>query len=484
MIVLFQILTRTLQSQNEDGSWGKTGNREETAYALLTLANVDSLPFVTPIAGQIESAISLGRKYLKTTGALDNTELTPNDYVWRGKIAYGVEHVCHSYVLAALNTPVPQFLLGPRVSDLVSMPFKRLSTFAKFYSKLPMFSKMETWKMKAWLMEGYLFLPDLDKMKLGVFDRALLDDEKYFEYLPFSWTAPNGLENIHCGAQTLYDMMMLSLLNYQVDQLFDELMVRGDLMVIGKLRETIEQLCAKVRNRRAGRDLVDGVNEQSSNQPDEDLYKQLKQFIKYVLNYPRIQNASSIEKSNLLHELKAYLLAQAQQCEDGIKLRRQNYQKTYTNASSTYSRWIRNTGADYLSSQYAFAFLLCLISNGDENAANSEIRYIAQDCCSRLSVVCRLFNDYGSLERDRKESNLNSLMFPEFDGDEKSENELRQELIRLTKYERKCLAMSFEELKTACGQCHRRLYEMTRLFYNASEIYTEVYEVRDLNKWL
>jgi hypothetical protein len=277
----------------------------------------------------------------------------------------------------------------------------------------------------------------------------------------------------------------LSLLNYQVDQLFDVVVTRGDLGVIAQLREALEKLCSKQRNVRTTRDLVNGeTGQQSLSQSDQELYKQLKQFINYVLNYPRIQNASAIAKSNLLHELKAYLLAQMQQCEDGIKMRRQTFQKVYTNVPSTYSRWIRNTGADYLSSQYAFAFLFCLISKGEENAPSSEIRYIAQDCCNRLSVVCRLFNDYGSLERDRKESNLNSLMFPEFESDEKSETELRSELVRLTKYERKCLVASFEELKTACGQSHRRLYEMTRLFYNASEIYTEVYEVRDYSKWM
>jgi hypothetical protein len=506
MTVLFQILTRTLQSQKDDGSWGKSGNREETAYALITLANVDSLPFVTPIAGQIESAISKGRKYLKTNGVLETMKLSPKDYVWRGKIAYGVENVSHSYVLAALNTPVPQFLLGPRVSNLVNIPAKRLGTFAKFYAKLPMFSKMEIWKLKAWLIEGYLFLPDLEKMKLGVFNRAMIDDEKYFEYLPFSWTAPNGLENIHCGAQTLYDMMMLSLLNYQVDQLFDGVVIRGDLVVIGQLREAIEKLCSKqvglsrtltrsntrtltrtntTATIRSPKPIVNGIADDASSleQFDGNLYSQLKEFINYVLTYPRIQNANNIDKSNLLHELKAYLLAQTQQCEDGIKIRRHNYAKVYSSAPSTYSRWVRNTGADYLSSQYAFAFLTCLISNGEEGPT-SEIRYIAQDCCSRLSVVCRLFNDYGSLERDRKESNLNSLMFPEFEGDEKSESELRKELIRLTKYERKCLDTSFQELQEACGLRHRRLYEMTRLFYNASEIYTEVYEVRDLSKWI
>ena len=122
MVVLFQILSRTLQQQNEDGSWGVRGSREETSYAIITLANVDSLPFVTPVAGQIESAISRGRKYLKSINALDDIKLTPKDYIWTGKISYGVENVCHSYVLAAINTPVPQFLLGPRVSALVNIP--------------------------------------------------------------------------------------------------------------------------------------------------------------------------------------------------------------------------------------------------------------------------------------------------------------------------------------------------------------------------
>lgn len=92
-----------------------------------------------------------------------------------------------------------------------------------------------------------------------------------------------------------------------------------------------------------------------------------------------------------------------------------------------------------------------------------------------------MFNDYGSFERDRKEYNLNSLLFPEFTVNTKSEKELRAEMLKLTKYERKCLALSFEELKSACGESYRRIYEMTRMFYNASEIYTEVYEVKDLN---
>lgn len=480
MVVLFQILSRILQQQNEDGSWGPLGSREETAYAIITLANVDSLPFVTPVAGQIEAAISRGRKYLKTLNALDEIKLTPKDYIWSGKISYGVENVCHSYVLAALNTPVPQFLLGPRVSALVNIPAKRLSSFAKFYGKLPMFQGVDTWKIKAWLIEGYLFLPDLEKARLGVFDRNGMDEEKYFEYLPFSWTGPNGLENINAGAQTLFDMMMVSMINYQVDEFFDVVVARGDLFTIAQLRRSIEKLFAGIRVS-LSRDVVNGV--ESLPDYDQEIYHQLEDFLNFVVTYPRIQNASDNDKALLQLELKAYLLAHTQQCEDSIKLRRQKLQSTYSTPPSSYMRWVRNTASDHLSAQYAYAFMVCLLGEESDYLPTSEMRFIAQDVCTHLSVICRMFNDYGSLDRDRKESNLNSLFFPEFDGNSKSDQQLRGELVRLTKYERKCLSLSFDELKMACGERHKRVYDMMRLFYNASEIYTEVYEVRDLSTW-
>ena len=480
MVVLFQILSRTLQQQNQDGSWGPLGSREETAYAIITLANVDSLPFVTPVAGQIEAAISRGRKYLKSINALEEIKLTPKDYIWTGKISYGVENVCHSYVLAALNTPVPQFLLGPRVSALVNIPAKRLGSFAKFYSKLPMFKGVETWKIKAWLIEGYLFLPDLEKARLGVFDRSGLEEEKYFEYLPFSWTGPNGLENINAGAQTLFDMMMVSMINYQVDEFFDAVVAQGDLFNIAQLRKSIERLFSGLRVS-PSRDIVNGVD--SLPDYDQEIYHQLEDFLNFVVTYPRIQNASDNDKSLLRLELKAYLLAHTQQCEDSIRLRRQKVQSTYSSPPSSYMRWVRNTAADHLSAQYAFAFMVCLLGEDADYLPSSEVRFIAQDVCTHLSVICRMFNDYGSLDRDRKESNLNSLFFPEFEGTSKSDQQLRGELVKLTKYERKCLSLSFEELRLACGGQHKRVYDMTRLFYNASEIYTEVYEVRDLSTW-
>jgi hypothetical protein len=380
-----------------------------------------------------------------------------------------------------LNAQVPQYLLGPRVSSLVNIPSKRVSSFSKFYAKLPMFKDVDAWKIKAWLIEGYLFLPDLEKMRLGVFSRGGMDEDKYFEYLPFSWTGPNGLENINAGAQSLFDMMIISMVNYQVDEFFDGVVARGDMSTIALLRRNIDTLFSDTTTPSSVKDTFNGYEDLPTY--DQDIYNQLSEFLNFVVSYPRIQNASLNDKAQLQLELKCYLLAHTQQCEDSIKLRRQGSQKIYNAPPSSYMKWVRNTASDHLSSQYAFAFMACLLGNKVDYFANSEIRYMAQDCCNHLSVICRMFNDYGSLDRDRKESNLNSMFFPEFDGKGKSDTELRTELVRLTKYERKCLALSFEELATACGDRHRRIYDMVKLFYNASEIYTEVYEVKDLSTW-
>lgn len=473
MTVLFQILARILERQNEDGSWGSIGSREENAYAIITLTNLIGLPFVTPIAGQIESAISRGRNYLKSIKALENG-LTPNDYIWVGKISYGVESVCHSYVLAALNT-VPQYLLGPRVSALVTIPVHKVNSFAELYKRLPMFARVESWILKTWLIEGYLLLPALEKMRLSVFSRRGINKD-YLEYISFSWIGSSRAENIQVGIQTLVDMMMISVINFQVGEFFDGVVAKGDLLTIIQLRRSIEKLFSdlKIAPTSDIAKCIDTLNERAH------IYRQLEDFLRFVMTYPRIQKASDHDKAQLGLELKAYLLAHTQQTEDNLKFIRQSRQNTYSTPPSSYIRWVRTTASDRLGSQYAFAFLICLLGkDGEDYLPNSEIKYIAHHCCTNLSVLRRMFKDYSSLERDRRESNLNSVVFPEFDGE--LDEDLQAELVTLTKYERKHLALSFEELKRVCGDRHRRIYEMTRLFYNASEFYNEVYAVKDLS---
>lgn len=102
-ISLFRVLTGILQSQNCDGSWGRIHSREETAYAVIFIANIASLPNVSHPSGKIDVAIEQGRHFLRKA-----SELSKNpDNLWTGKVSHGVANLSNAYVLAALKTGSP-----------------------------------------------------------------------------------------------------------------------------------------------------------------------------------------------------------------------------------------------------------------------------------------------------------------------------------------------------------------------------------------
>ena len=82
------------------------------------------------------------------------------------------------------------------------------------------------------------------------------------------------------------------------------------------------------------------------------------------------------------------------------------------------------------------------------------------------------------------------MFFPEFEGaaKRKSDAELKSELAQICDYERACLKTSLDQL-LAVAQLQtgdirgKRIYEIVRLFYNASEIYAEIYEKKDISTW-
>ena len=48
---------------------------------------------------------------------------------------------------------------------------------------------------------------------------------------------------------------------------------------------------------------------------------------------------------------------------------------------------------------------------------SADEEYLAQDLCIHLGKMSRLYNDYGSIARDRTEVDLNSTNFPMFHSD-------------------------------------------------------------------
>ena len=509
-VTLFQMVVRALQSQRSDGSWGTNGSREETAYAIVALANLASLPYTEIIRDQIETAISCGRKSLSSRCIARDSMLGSDDFIWVGKIGYGVEHVCRSYILAAMHVPVPMYRPSTVSSGAPPVSAGSVENFTKFYLRLPMFNAYEAWRVKAWLIEGYLYLPELARVRLDVFDRVGMKEDPYFEYLPFSWTGPNGMEETYASAQTIFDMIVISMVNFQMDEFFDIVVQKHGESALSSMRKIIDimfdnlnkgmlpQALPTVQNSLSnGKTITNGATtHEEYNDSYKEIHARIAHFVNFVFTFPQIEHASENDKGQLRCEMKIYLLAHITQCEDNVRLQAQDSADLFLTPRSSYLKWVRSTAADHLSSQYAFAFITCLLGHSYNKSSSlqedyfptSEMKYVTQDCSTHLSVICRIYNDYGSLPRDRQEKNLNAVFFPEFEGraKKKTDIQLRQELARICEYERKCLKVSLDELLRV-AQKHvgtsrgKRIHEVVRLFYNASEIYTEIYELRDIS---
>lgn len=65
MPTLFQCLVQTLLSQDVDGLWGCQERMEETAYAILTLANLLVLPLALFFRPELRSAMDRDRAFLQ-----------------------------------------------------------------------------------------------------------------------------------------------------------------------------------------------------------------------------------------------------------------------------------------------------------------------------------------------------------------------------------------------------------------------------------
>ncbi|KAL9135392.1 MAG: hypothetical protein Q9175_003424 [Cornicularia normoerica] len=108
----------------------------------------------------------------------------------------------------------------------------------------------------------------------------------------------------------------------------------------------------------------------------------------------------------------------------------------------------------------------------------------------------RLCKDYGSMERDRKEADINSINFPEFHryargtithaGTAEHERKLKEELLELVKIEQQSADKAFETLRDLAGTFEaggrRRGKDKANAvtsFIEVTKLYAYLYVARD-----
>ncbi|KAF2185201.1 hypothetical protein K469DRAFT_779002, partial [Zopfia rhizophila CBS 207.26] len=234
--------------------------------------------------------------------------------------------------------------------------------------------------------------------------------------------------------------------------------------------------------------------------------------VHHILKHPAVLKSPAFIRNLLRRDLAAFLHAHVTQIAD-------NERMTVNTGSGepcirndgdrTFHSWVRDTGADHTSCPMSFTFCCYLIAEHDGKGFPSGAKhaYLTADLRLHLAAMCRMYNDYGSERRDRRESNLNCLDFPEFkpkstlgsidgtsDGTSDGTNEVnsvnghqpkdttlsdqKAELLWIVEYERRCLTLAFDKLKdTGISTTYVRALQ---LFIDVTDLFGQLYVARDI----
>lgn len=495
-VILLQILHRTLHAQNNNGFWGTLIPCEITAYGILTLIDATFFPWAREHDKQVLRAIRTGQSYLNQhRGSWDKIT-----YTWVEKVSYGSSVLSRTYCVAAThaakNYPTNSVQWKP-LHNILDIPIDRFANFAKLFSAIPPFASEGSWKLTAPIMEGYLFLPRLRRIRLGIFPRRNMADDKYLQYIPSTWTGCNN-KGIFFEINLIWDMMVISMLNYQADEFMEAVLGHH-----GSAKHLIRGLFSKTtlqndplssqESSLLDRGVITPVSS-DDDLPDDSTNHEKDTFIRfkeYIINHPSIQKASDISLAHPSEQLEAFLLAHLTHSTDNSRFAQlsghdSDFPVTFP-ASRNYWDWVRSISAVHTSCPYSWDWVSCRMTSerGDEPFPTALTKYLSAELGQHLAVMCRMYNSYGSLARDKAEGNLNSMDFPEFedcgvipmssDATEKQTSaelqEKRGALMEMAEYGRECLLIVKARLRPLLDEGLRGVLDV---FVNVTDLYGQI----------
>ena len=520
-LVLIQITNRTLFNQSHAGSWGEPESIESTAYGILTLAAVLSVPLVSLVRDQIEDAIRKGQQFL--TQHQDGEMF--HEYLWIEKVTYGSEILRESYRLAALNPQQRSHTWSSQISDLVLIPEQSMSKSSRLFSALSLFREQPIWSLRASLIEGYTFLPMLKSRGTDILPKQENANNEYLDLIPCTWVIVNNRKSLFMPAKILWDMMLLTIGNFRVDEYMENVLAKCGLGFLELAKSMISSFCIPGLNdgartlRTLPEDSTRLRNSGANGREAAGVYHSeiasfestICHYIEEMLDYASIQNASIVDRTHFFNELQTFLLSHITQIEDNIRFSAQDSMHSstkdiFTSARTSYYTWVHTTGGDSVSCPMSFAFFTCILGAFCSRKGNAENcffsahrRYLASDLCARLAVMSRMYNDIGSVARDRAEKNVNSVNFAAFhtscnDGHETASEVVPEaqdwtqpinDLLVLARYEREMADSVGDRLLSDLRSTGLRKdlckADGIDLFMGVTALYADLYVARDLS---
>lgn len=510
-VVLTQILNRTLLTQSPNGAWNPNESPETTAYAVLILIAASSLPWYELLDKEIISAIQRGQTFLGQS----QKQWGRPEYLWIEKVTYGSPYLSEAYCLAALKPSKFSYEWSNQIKSLVEVPEKFIFESLQFFSALKVFQDEPLWKLKASAIEGYMFLPQLKSAPMEILQRQKGAKNEYLNYIPCTWTIVNNQRGLFLGATLLWDMMVLTMCNFRVDEYMETAVAKLGGDELEAMKSIIRMLCKSQQ----------AENPQPRKRPHEDSVKNIAdsnyfigkngytlvsfeavigRYVRAMLDYPRIQLASPADQSHFHIELEEFLLSHIVQLQDNVRFSTGKSwfamaRRNFSTPRTSFYNWAHTIGAISVSCPFSFAFFTCIIRPSSLQSPDcfSSVRqnYLAADLCSHLAVMSRLYNDYSSVSRDHAERNINSIDFPEFHGYPRrysasnkelkdQESRLKPDLLNLAQYERECANAVAEKLVedlSIDSGVGKMKAQSVMLFVGVVALYADMYVAKDLS---
>ena len=433
-----RLLGETLSSQKSNGSWAES--LEITAYSILTIAHCLSFPWTADLKGQMNDSILRGRQYLnteyRTTDKLDR--------LWVEKVSYRSSLLHTTYCSAALNIDITEYKWSSAIADCFFLRSGVSTQMGHLFASLPMFQKANLASVDLVLIEAAQLSKRLRKFRDILFTRddIPMTADKYVEFIPMIWVACNH-KNAHIlSSKIVWEMVLLSLLNFQVDEYMESVVARmaeselpmlvtvlkreccgtSDSSVAGVDATTLDRDSIGLpKRRKITGDKVHSVRDDlSQDNAVAKASKALSRFIQHVSQHWSLLQSPAAIQREVGREVYNFLVAHIIHNQDNILLARSRstgtrYGLQNLDNERSYLKWVRSEASDDTSCPFSFLFFTSLISGPGRNCfEGARAKYLSKSLCGYLATMCKQYKDYGSAKRDAEECNLNSLDFPEF----------------------------------------------------------------------
>ncbi len=511
-IISVQALIFILSTQNSDGSWASDESEEATAHSLIALKSLVKFPCLEALGKEVREAIEKGDaalvprcKKLKMSNPAEASTAFVN---WSSS-THSQSAVCN-----VDGEPCGGDGLTPEIQKIV----QKVHVFADFFSGLEHMQSSPYYLIKASIVEALLYRPKLQAMRKDVFPATnAKEKDKYLDYIPIMWVLPGTSQGLPTKPEFLLDMMVLSMYVFLADEYMESTVAQFSPVELAALKARLGDICLPVGESLSSlqclpNNTLDSEEHRSMNGIDTASSARLqnaktvfRNFATYIYSYPRVSSASQTEHLDLYAETQSYLLSHIIQLEDNARLAQQPdsistsknpaARNRFLSPRISYHTWLNTIGAGHISGPWSFAFFTCVMSGsvrhgGIDTFQTIKQKLIAHSMNAHIGAFCRMYNDYGSIARDREESNLNSLNFPEFffkegeDGDgERSFEKAKKTLLESAVHERQRANQEMQELCEILekeGMEGKDISRRLRVYMGACEHFSDMYLTKDV----